>query len=118
MIKNTEAGVTQMKLLLAIVNNDDAHFVNTSLTSEGFHITKISSTGGFLMNGNSTFILGVEENDVDRAIEIIKTHSKKREMSVPMSAPGNINLFGTANAHVSVGGATVFIIDIEKYLRF
>ena len=54
-----------MKLLLAIVNNDDAHFVNTSLTSEGFHITKISSTGGFLMNGNSTFILGVEEKDVE-----------------------------------------------------
>ncbi len=107
-----------MKLLLAIVNNDDAHFVNTSLTSEGFHITKISSTGGFLMNGNSTFILGVEENDVDRALEIIKTHSKKREMSVPMSAPGNINLFGTAQAHVSVGGATVFIVDVEKYLRF
>lgn len=107
-----------MKLLLAIVNNDDAHFVNTSLTSEGFHITKISSTGGFLMNGNSTFLLGVEEKDMDRALEIIKTHSKKREMNVPMTIPGNANIFGTGDAYVSVGGATVFVIDIEKYIRF
>lgn len=107
-----------MKLLLAIVNNDDAHFVNTSLTSEGFHITKISSTGGFLMNGNSTFILGVEEKDVDRALEIIKTHSKKREKNVPISVPGNVSIFGASQAHVSVGGATVFIVDVEKYLRF
>ncbi|MGM9664189.1 MAG: cyclic-di-AMP receptor, partial [Eubacteriales bacterium] len=49
-----------MKLIIAIVNNDDAHFVNTSLTGAGFHITKISSTGGFLLSGNSTFLLGVD----------------------------------------------------------
>ena len=69
-----------MKLIIAIVNNDDAHFVNTGLTAEGFQITKISSTGGFLLNGNSTFFLGVEDARVDRALEIIKAHSK--EMSL------------------------------------
>lgn len=106
-----------MKLLIAIVNNDDAHYVNTALTSEGFHITKVSSTGGFLMNGNSTFLMGVEEKDIDRALETIKTHSKKREMNVPMTIPGAPNIYGGGNS-VSVGGATVFIIDVEKYVRF
>jgi uncharacterized protein YaaQ len=106
-----------MKLLIAIVNNDDAHFVNTGLTSNGFHVTKISSTGGFLMNGNSTFLLGVEEEDVDRALEVIKTHSKKRTQSVPTVMPGS-NIYGTAETKVSVGGARVFVLDIEKSLRF
>ena len=107
-----------MKLLIAIVNNDDAHFVNTALTSEGFNITKISSTGGFLMNGNSTFLIGIEEEHIDRALEVIKNHSKKREMNIPMTLPGNNGVFGASGASISVGGATVFIIDVEKYVRF
>ena len=106
-----------MKLVIAIVNNDDAHFVNTGLTSSGFHVTKISSTGGFLMNGNSTFLLGVDEEDLERALEVIKTHSKKRTQSVPAVMAGS-NIYGTVNTKISVGGATVFVLDIEKALRF
>lgn len=109
-----------MKLIIAIVNNDDAHFVNTSLTGAGFHITKISSTGGFLLSGNSTFLLGVDESRIDEALEIIKTHSKRRKQNVPLTAPGtlanNAALMNTAS--VTVGGATAFIIDVEKYIRF
>jgi len=106
-----------MKLIIAIVNNDDAHFVNTGLTSSGFHVTKISSTGGFLMNGNSTFLLGVENEEVDGALEIIKTHSKKRTQNIPTVMPGT-NMYGTANTKILVGGATVFVIDVEKAVRF
>lgn len=106
-----------MKLIIAIVNNDDAHFVNTGLTSSGFHVTKISSTGGFLMNGNSTFLMGVENDQLDKALEVIKTHSHKRMQNVPTNIPG-MNIYGTADSAISVGGATVFVIDIEKSLRF
>ncbi|MBQ0125672.1 MAG: cyclic-di-AMP receptor [Clostridiales bacterium] len=106
-----------MKLIIAIVNNDDAQFVNTGLTSNGFHVTKISSTGGFLMNGNSTFLLGVDESELDSALEVIKTHSKKRTQHVPTLAPGT-TIYGTPDMKVSVGGATVFVLDIEKSLRF
>ncbi len=106
-----------MKLIIAIVNNDDAHFVNTGLTSSGFHVTKISSTGGFLMNGNSTFLLGVENEEVDNALEIIKTHSKKRTQNVPAIMPGT-NAYGTESTKILVGGATVFVIDVEKAVRF
>lgn len=108
-----------MKLIIAIVNNDDAHFVHTGLTSGGFHITKVSSTGGFLMNGNSTFLLGTEDADVDKALEIIRTHSKRRVQNVPMAIPGVMNTsYDTSSTKISVGGATVFIMNIEQYLRF
>ena len=105
-----------MKLIIAIVNNDDAHFVNTGLTSEGFHITKVSSTGGFLLNGNSTFFIGTEDDRVERALEIIRVHSKKRVKNIPTAMPiGTAGALGSSNTNVSVGGATVFIIDVEKF---
>lgn len=108
-----------MKLIIAIVNNDDAHFVNTGLTAEGFQITKISSTGGFLLNGNSTFFLGVDDARVDRALEIIKAHSKKRVKNIPTTMPmGNAGALASVNTDVSVGGATVFIMDVEKFVSF
>jgi len=109
-----------MKLIIAIVNNDDAHFVNTGLTSEGFQITKVSSTGGFLLNGNSTFFVGVDDNRVNRALEIIKAHSKKRVKSIPASSMqmGGMGSVAPVNADVCVGGATVFILDVEKFMHF
>ncbi len=107
-----------MKLIIAIVNNDDAHFVNTGLTAEGYQITKISSTGGFLLNGNSTFFVGVEDERVERALEIIKAHSKKRVKSIPSSMPIGASALSSRNTEVNVGGATVFIIDVEKFISF
>ena len=102
-----------MKLILAIVNNDDAYSVSTGLSKEGFVVTKISSTGGFLMSGNSTFLIGVEDERVDRATEIIAEYCEKREQVVPASvAKGTV---GTPprNAKVLVGGATVFVLNVE-----
>lgn len=107
-----------MKLILAIVNNDDAYYVNTSLTSAGFYITNISTTGGFLKKGNTTFLIGVEENQIDDVLSIIKKHSRKREIDVPMNVTPETNAYIGASNHVNVGGATVFILDIEKYERF
>ncbi|MBQ2989578.1 MAG: cyclic-di-AMP receptor [Clostridia bacterium] len=108
-----------MKLIIAIVNNDDAHFVNTGLTSEGFQVTKVSSTGGFLLNGNSTFFVGVDDNRVGRAVEIIKAHSKKRVKSIPFSSvSGTTDAVAPANADICIGGATLFIMDVEKFMHF
>ncbi|MBQ7124725.1 MAG: cyclic-di-AMP receptor [Clostridia bacterium] len=102
-----------MKLIIAIVNNDDAHYVNTGLSKAGYFVTKISSTGGFLMNGNTTFLMGVNDDQVENAVEIIKHHSKKRVHNIPMdmlpSSPGATQ----PSVKVTVGGATVFIMNIE-----
>ena len=75
-----------MKLIYAIVNNDDAHSVSSSLTKSGFQATKLASTGGFLMSGNTTFLICSEDDKIDEIIEIIKDHSHKRKQFVPSAA--------------------------------
>jgi len=106
-----------MKLMLAIVNNDDAHTVNSALNKSGFSATKIASTGGFLMNGNSTFIIGVKDEDVEVAIEIIRKYSKKRVQPVPVDMSYNIAALGSYPVEVTVGGATIFLLNVERYER-
>ena len=104
-----------MKLILAIVNNDDAYSVSNGLSNEGYVVTKISSTGGFLMSGNSTFLIGVEDDRVNRATEIISEHCQKREQFVPSGvAKGTV---GTPprSTKVLVGGATVFVLNVEDF---
>lgn len=106
-----------MKLLLAIVNNDDATYVNTGLGKAGFMVTKIASTGGFLMNGNTTFLTGVADEEVDKVLEIIGHFSKKRTVSIPADPLYNPAAVSMIPAKVTVGGATVFIIDVERFVH-
>lgn len=107
-----------MKLILAIVHNDDNILVSSALTKAGFHVTKIASTGGFLMSGNTTFIMGVEDDQVDLAIELISKYSKKRMQSVVNDialATGNVS--SSIPFEVQVGGGTVFVMNIERFER-
>ena len=68
-----------MKLILAIVNNDDSAVASSALTEAGFSVTRLSTTGGFLMVGNTTFLIGTEDAECDRAIDILKHHCTKRK---------------------------------------
>ena len=74
-----------MKLVLAIVSNDDSSMVSSALTKEGFQVTKLATTGGFLMAGNTTFLTGVDDDKVDRVIEIIASQSSQRTQIIPIS---------------------------------
>lgn len=103
-----------MKMLIAIVNNDDAYVVNSNLSKAGFSATKIASTGGFLMNGNSTFLIGVNDEDVERAIELIGKFSKKRIQPAPVDLSYNTAAVSAFPAEVTVGGATIFVLDVER----
>lgn len=106
-----------MKLMLAIVNNDDAHSVSSVLSKAGFAVTKIASTGGFLMNGNSTFLIGLKNEDVDKAIELIGQYSKKRVQPAPVDMSFNSTAMGSFPSEVTVGGATIFVLNVERYER-
>ena len=106
-----------MKLLLAIVSNDDANYVIRALYKEKIQATKLATTGGFLTKGNSTLIVGVEDGDVDKTIEIIGKESKKRTEIVSSGA-----MFGTSEmistpVEVTVGGATIFVLDVDKFVK-
>ena len=104
-----------MKLLLAIVNNDDAGYVNAELGKAGFMVTKIASTGGFLLKGNTTFMIGVEDEKVDTVIEIISKFSKKRTVPLSTDPVNNPAALSTVAAKVTVGGATVFVLNVERF---
>ncbi len=104
-----------MKLIYAVVNNDDSHSVSTELTKNGFYATKLASTGGFLMAGNTTFLICVDDPRVDEVIEIIRNCSRKRKQFMPSAAVGRSEITGTFPIEVTVGGATVFVTDIERF---
>ncbi len=106
-----------MKLILAIVNNDDTPIISEQLTSAGFNMTKIASTGGFLMSGNTTFITGVEDDKVDDVVDIISKYGKKRTQ--PYVARGGAMMGeGVSVLHnIPVGGGTIFVLNVERFER-
>jgi len=106
-----------MKLLISIVNNDDASAVNSALNKSGYSATKIASTGGFLLNGNTTFLVGVDDEEVDKVIEVIKHFSKQRDVQIPVEQIYHPAAVTAMPAKVTVGGATIFVIDVEKYIH-
>ncbi|MCL1822602.1 MAG: cyclic-di-AMP receptor [Oscillospiraceae bacterium] len=104
-----------MKLVYAIVNNDDSHPVSNALTQSGFSVTKLASTGGFLMSGNTTFLVCSDDDKVDEIIGIIRERSRKRKQFVPSAASFSTENYTGFPVEVSVGGATVFVTDIERF---
>ena len=66
------------------------------------------------MNGNSTFLIGVNDEDVDRIIDLIGTYSKKRVQPAPVDLGYNTAAMGVFPAEVTVGGATIFVMDVER----
>ncbi len=104
-----------MKLIFAIVNSDDSAKVAAGLTKEGFYATKLATTGGFLMSGNTTFIIGTEDEKVDEVLEIIGRYCKKRSQMVPSTSTYGLGSYSSFPVEVSVGGATVFVMDIERF---
>ncbi len=104
-----------MKLIYAIVNSDDSHAVANALTKSGFSATKLASTGGFLMAGNTTFLVCSDDDKVDEIIGIIRDHSHKRKQFVPSAASYGVGSYNSFPVEVSVGGATIFVTDIERF---
>lgn len=104
-----------MKLILAIVNNDDSSIVQSSLTHEGFSVTKLATTGGFLMAGNTTFIVGIDDDKVQQVIDVIDKHSRKRSQMMPASSSYGVGVYTSFPVEVTVGGATIFVLNVERF---
>lgn len=106
-----------MKLVIAIVNSDDASVVARSLSKSGFSSTRLATTGGFLMAKNVTMLVGVDEEKVNDVIEIIKQHSHSRSQLISATS-GVAREFPTGMpVEVRVGGATIFVVDVEQFQR-
>ena len=106
-----------MKLILAIVSGDDSLKVSRSLTKGGYFVTKLATTGGFLMAGNTTFLIGTDDEKVDDVISIIKENSKTRKQMVSSSASYGVGMISASPIEVLVGGATIFVLDVEQFKK-
>lgn len=104
-----------MKMLLAIISSDDAQSVITALTKAGFSVTRLATTGGFLRSGNVTVLIGLDESRLDEALEILRDHCRKRRQVVPTTTDLGMGFYPTMPVQVEVGGATVFVLNVEQF---
>jgi|SRR5690554_3479503 len=105
-----------MKLVVAIIQDHDRQALLNVLNEHNIRATKLSSTGGFLRKGNTTFLIGIEEDRVDEVLRLIEQTTKTREKEIPPISP----LGGSPEDFLSghrpkVGGATVFVLPMEFF---
>ncbi|MDP4109887.1 MAG: cyclic-di-AMP receptor [Bacillota bacterium] len=106
-----------MKLVLAVINHDDAQTVQQHLMSSGFFFTKLSTTGGFLKTGNATVLIGVEDEKVQEVIDLISKYSKSRKQIIPTTSELGMGFYPSMPIEVVVGGATVFVLNVEDFKK-
>lgn len=109
-----------MKLVLAIVQDQDSQRLANKFIDANVRATKLSTTGGFLKSGNTTFIVGIEDERVDDVLKLIKETCEAREqyLTAPVNLDASIDTYMTRPIEVQVGGATVFVLPVEGFYRY
>ena len=108
-----------MKLIIAIVQDEDASRLINHLMNEGYGVTKLATTGGFLRAGNTTLLVGVEDDKLDHAKGIIEKvcKSRKQVTTAPSPISGTTGVYVPYPIEVTVGGATIFVLDVEQFQK-
>jgi uncharacterized protein YaaQ len=109
-----------MKLLICVVNSDDAHPLIDALMGEGYRATMISTTGGFLREGNATLLIGVADENVKDVLKIVKESCHTRTQWVNPLPPTveSGELYMPTPIEVPVGGAVVFMMNVERFEKY
>ena len=109
-----------MKLIIAIVQDEDANRLVNQLMNEGLGVTKLATTGGFLRAGNTTLLVGVDDTRYDAAMAVIEKVCKSRKQlaSSPATMAGAAGGYSSYPVEVTVGGATVFVMNVEQFKKF
>lgn len=110
-----------MKLIIAVVQDEDSSKLLSVLMQQGFGVTKLATTGGFLKAGNTTLLLGVDDNRISEAIKTIESVCKSRkQVSTATSTMVGGMTHGEYAAfpiEVTVGGATLFVLSVDQFLK-
>jgi uncharacterized protein YaaQ len=106
-----------VKLLVAIVSDDDVRTLLSALMKAGHRATRLASTGGFLRKGNTTLLLGVKDSDVNKVLQILRQTCRRRTEPYPVSIGEHPTIIPQETVEVEVGGATVFILPIERFVH-
>jgi uncharacterized protein YaaQ len=108
-----------VKLIVAIVHNEDAGVLVDALLDRDYRATRLHSSGGFLKQSNATIVLGVDDDQVDEVFGIVRDNCTSRTQVVnpmpPIMEPGEF--FMPYPLEVEVGGATVFVLPVERSER-
>lgn len=105
-----------MKLVITVVEDSDVAFLMESLVKNGFRATKLASTGGFLLQGNTTLLIGVQDREVEPVLQIIRSTCAPRKKIIPQIAPELPTAIGVP-VEVEAGGAIVFVLNIDQFWR-
>ena len=108
-----------MKLIIAIVQDEDSSRLTGQLMNDGFGVTKLATTGGFLRAGNTTLLVGVEDDRFQEAMDLIEKVCKSRKQIAPSPAsmvgmPGSYTPYPI---EVVVGGATIFVLTVDQFVK-
>lgn len=108
-----------MKLIISIVQDDDAEDLLDILTEADFRVTKLATTGGFLKSGNTTLMVGVEDENVDKVISQIEEVCKTRDQIITAASPivGSTGAYVPYPIEIEIGGATIFVVDVDKFIK-
>jgi uncharacterized protein YaaQ len=111
-----------MKLAVCIVHGRDKNPLADAMVKAGFKFTILSSHGGFLREGNATFLVGLEESELDNLKGVVQENCQSREQVVNVSyfdggTPGATGFMGSP-VNVPVGGAVMFVVNVDEFLRF
>lgn len=108
-----------MKLVIAVVQDSYAEDLIDVITESGHRVTKLATTGGFLKEGNTTLMIGVKKEEVDGIISIIKNICRKRNQVVTTPSPvaASTGVYVPYTVEVEVGGATLFVIDVDEFIK-
>lgn len=108
-----------MKLVVAIVQDDDSLDVIDELNENGFRVTKLATTGGFLKSGNTTLMIGVEKEKTSEVIKIVEDICKMRKeiIPTPTTMTNGTGMYMPYPMEVEVGGATIFVLDVDQFIK-
>ncbi len=101
-----------MKLIVAIVQADDAAQIMEALVVAGHRVTRMATTGGWLRRENVTLLSGVTEREVNHVLQILKRTGCQRQADGVDAAR-----FGATHPLV-IGRATVFVLDVERFEQY
>lgn len=107
------------KLVIAIVQDEDAPALSDAVVARGYRVTRMHTVGGFLRKGNATILIGVEERQISELLTVIRQTCRTRMAFLTATYPVEMaEPFLSEPIEVQVGGAVVFIVDVERFEQF
>lgn len=105
-----------MKLVLAVIHNDDTMVVTSELTRRNFYVTRLSTSGGFLMVGNTTLLIATEDERVDALKDVLKQFcTTRKHVNASLESFGKGLRNGSIAEEITEGGASIIVLNIENF---